>query len=343
MYTFLYISIVSSLWTPIVYPFLLYSYSKLFGCKKIKNSDTKKMDLSIIITAYNEEGKIKSRIRNCLNQEYPYGNLEVIVGSDGSTDKTVEEARKCSGENVRILDFPQNRGRSQVHNDCVEVSNGDILLFTDADTKFDDGCVEALVNPFRDALVGCSGGELRSKSFESSSIGTGQSAYWRWEYQLRRLQSCLGVLTKVSGALMAMRKTVYQELPPDIDIDQAAGPLSLLQGYINTHQSRAKAREVFPSTIEDGVNTRVRLTLRGLTAISKFGTLLNPIKYPLISVNYVSYRLMRYVAPCGVILAYIASTLAFSESILSVLTTVSFSSIYFCGLIGYVTGKKYTE
>jgi len=252
---------------------------------------------SIIIAAYNEEARIARRIENCLALDYPKDRLEIIVGSDGSTDKTVEIARRYGAQGVKVLDFPTNRGRSQVHNDCVKEASGEIFCFTDADTLYEPDCIKELVSHYADPKVGCVGGELLSSSFEEGALGSGQGIYWRWEYALRRWQSRLGVLTKVSGANMSMRKELYRPLPSDIDIDQAAGPMVILQGYRVVHEPEAIAYEEFPTSLAGELFTRRRLTIRALTALWRYRELLNPFKHPWIAFHLASYRLLRYLTP----------------------------------------------
>lgn len=253
--------------------------------------------VSILIPAHNEEDVIARRIENCLALDYPEHALEVVIGVDGSTDSTAAQARSVLDDRVVVLEFESNRGRSQVHNDCVRVARGEILCFTDADTLYEPLCLQRLVRHYADEKVGCVGGELRSESFTQSPIGRAQGIYWKWEYLIRGWQSKLGVLTKVSGANMSMRKALYKDLPPWYDVDQAAGPSSLLQGYRVVHEPEAMAVEEFPTTRRAEFNSRRRLTLRALTALWHYRELLNPLKHPWAALHEWSYRASRYASP----------------------------------------------
>jgi cellulose synthase/poly-beta-1,6-N-acetylglucosamine synthase-like glycosyltransferase len=270
--------------------------------------------VSIIIPVYNEEEVIAQRIGNCLALDYQGNDLEIIVGSDGSIDQTVQIAETFDPQRVKILDFPQNRGRSQVHNDCLAAASGEIVFFTDADTLYEPDCIRKIVRHYRDPKVGCVGGELRSRSFKQGAIGGGLGFYWRWEYALRYWQSRLGVLTKVSGANMSMRKDLYKPLPEDVDIDQAGGPVVILQGHQVVHEPRAIAYEEFPVDLSGELSARRRLTLRAVTALWRYRAIMNPLKHPWIAFHTLSYRVLRYMIPFLLAGAFVLSAFLALES-----------------------------
>jgi cellulose synthase/poly-beta-1,6-N-acetylglucosamine synthase-like glycosyltransferase len=246
--------------------------------------------------AYNEEDIIARRIGNCLNLNYPKDRLEIIVCSDASTDRTVEIVKEYKHQGVGLVQASeQNKTRTREMG--IEKTAGEILFFTDADTLYQPNCIRKMVRHYTDPKVGCVGGELRSFSLHKNALREGQGFYWRWEYALRRRQNQSGVLTKVSGANMSMRKELYQSLPATIDIDQAAGPMVILQGYRVVHEPEAIAYEEFPASLSGELSTRRRLTIRSLTALWHYRELLNFFKRPWIALNLTSYRLFRYLIP----------------------------------------------
>jgi biofilm PGA synthesis N-glycosyltransferase PgaC len=246
--------------------------------------------------AYNEEDIIARRIGNCLNLNYPKERSEIIVCSDASTDRTVEIVKEYKNQGVGLVQASeQNKTRTREMG--IQKASGEILFFTDADTLYQPNCIRNMVRHYTDPKVGCVGGELRSFSLNKNALREGQGFYWRWEYALRRQQNQSGVLTKVSGANMSMRKELYQSLPATIDIDQAAGPMVILQGYRVVHEPEAIAYEEFPTSLSGELSTRRRLTIRSLTALWHYRELLSFFKRPWIALNLTSYRLFRYLIP----------------------------------------------
>ena len=253
--------------------------------------------VTVVVAAHNEERAITTRLENIFDSHYPNEKLEVIVASDGSTDRTVELASLFAAQHVKVLDFKMKRGRAKVHNDAVEYASGEILFFTDAETEFDRDCIRNMVIHYQDPLVGCVGGRLVAKNFEGKSLGMGQKLYWQLEYMLRNTQSTLGVLTKASGANMSIRRALYREVPLDSDVDMVAAPDVVLQGYRVVHEEDAIAYESFAVDIARQLLTRQRFVIQTLSALKHHWALLNPFAHPVLSLHVISYRLLRYVTP----------------------------------------------
>lgn len=96
------------------------------------------MHLSIIIPAYNEEQRLPKTLREIdkylRTQDY---ESEIVVVSDGSTDRTVEVVKDLMAEikNLRILDFKENRGKGFGVQQGMLKARGEYRLFTDADNS----------------------------------------------------------------------------------------------------------------------------------------------------------------------------------------------------------------
>jgi len=296
--------------------------------------------ISIIIPAYNEEKVIARRIRNCLALDYPKEKMEIIIGSDGSFDKTFEESLKFKDFGVKVFNFPINRGRSQVHNDCVSNAFGEIIFFTDANTLYESDCIKNMVRYYSHPKIGCVGGEVKSSSFTQDALGRGQRLYWNWEYKLRRCMSKLGILTKTSGANMSMRKELYHRLQDTIDIDQAAAPMVLMSGYYVIHEPDAIAYDDFSTSLKGELLTRRRLSIRALTALWYYRKLINPFRYPWISFNLISYRLLRYFIPFILIIIFTCNLLLIKENFIYLICFVFQLFYYLCAIIGFILYKK---
>src|SRR5262249_31339743 len=86
--------------------------------------------VSILIPAFNAERWIGDTLRSALSQTWP--SKEIIVVDDGSTDRTVEIARKFEPEGVRVF-TQKNQGAAAARNKAYSLSKGDYIQWLDAD------------------------------------------------------------------------------------------------------------------------------------------------------------------------------------------------------------------
>jgi len=263
--------------------------------------------VSIIIAARNEEKVISQRLENIFNLDYPKDKIEVIIGSDGSTDKTAEIASAFKGGKVKVFAFPKNRGRAAVQDDTVKCTQGDILFFTDAETEYDKNCIRNMVRYYADSRVGCVCGRLIGKNLDNSVLGSGQKFYWKFEYFLRTAQSKLGILGKATGANMSIRKSLYKNVQPETDIDTIAPLNVILAGYRVVYEEGAVAYETFSLDFARQFLIRQRYVLYSLWSFKYCAQLLDPFKHPVMAVNLISYKILRYLTPVFLIAIFALS------------------------------------
>lgn len=254
--------------------------------------------VAVIIAAYNEQEQIEARIRNLLELDYPAGNLEIIVASDGSDDETPQRARVVGGERIRVLHWPARRGRATVHNDAVAAARGEIVVFTDAATRFEPGFLRNLVAPFADPAVGCVTAELGWRSPQSNRVQEGRRAYWRYEFALRRWESDCAVLCVASGPCMAVRKQLYRALAsPAYDVDFIT-PLDVLQaGFRVVHEPAARAEEALFAGDAGEFRAEVRMVTRNLSGYLHRRFMIASGVSPAIPWALFSHKVLRWLSP----------------------------------------------
>ena len=230
-------------WTFVLYPLLIYLLASVKSQRRDKSSgrDTGHPPITVVIAAHNEEFRIRARIENLLRCDYPADRLEILVVSDGSNDRTVEEAGSLQSGNVRVLDRPEKSGKPSCLNVAVEQASGEVLVFADARQTFAPDALLKLARHFADPVVGAVSGQLFP---HASTGGTAQGIdfYWKLEKALRhaesRLESCIGC----TGAIYAMRKELFQSIPPDTLLDDVVIPMqAALQGFRILFEPEAKA------------------------------------------------------------------------------------------------------
>jgi len=220
------------------YPALLFVAGRLRKKRKtLPFSDLPRM--TCLVAARNEGSCIAGRIGNLLSQDYPAGLMEIIVGSDASTDDTDDIVRSFSNRGVVLYRSEERVGKSEIMVRIRHLATGDILVLTDANTVFREDTVSHLIEPFSDPSVGCVDGSRRN----SLSVETCESAYWRYETLLKKLCGRLGSVLGTTGAVFALRKELFMPAGPKRADDFEIGVMVRMQGRECVFNPRAVALE----------------------------------------------------------------------------------------------------
>lgn len=298
--------------------------------------------VSVVVAARNEAARLPDRVRNLLEQDYP-GEMEIIVVSGGSTDAT-PEALAPFGEHVRLLEIPEG-GKPRALNTGVAAATGDIIVFADARQRFAPDAVRQLVSNFDDPAVGGVTGELvlrpdRTDGQPDSAIGEGVGLYWNYEKWLRRRESRIASTLGTTGAIYALRRSLWRELPPETLLDDVLAPMrAVLDGYriIFDDSARAFDRPERDSDVESRRKTR---TLAGNYQILALEPrLLVPVLNP-VWIQYVSHKLGRLVVPWCLVGALVSSMALASTSLFYAAACLAQLGFYGLAVIGGWVERK---
>jgi cellulose synthase/poly-beta-1,6-N-acetylglucosamine synthase-like glycosyltransferase len=251
--------------------------------------------VSVVVLACDEEPVIRHRIADILSQDAPIG--EVIIGSDGSTDGMAAAARGYADDRVRVLEFPNRRGRALVSNDCVRAARFDVVVFTDADTEFKHGFVKAIVRPFADPVVGVTVGKQLWRTAGSERVGV----YWAFELGLRSLESSLGLLATASGPCMAVRKACFEELLPDEDVDFSTPIQAVRNGFKVVYAAEAVATDEGAPSAGAEFRARARMVTKNVAGTLRELRRTSFLAHPGLWWSIVSHKLLRWMTPVFVI------------------------------------------
>jgi len=169
------------------YPLLTFLVGSIKNVK-IKKEDGYRPLVSLIIAAYNEELKIEDKLKNSLQLEYPEDKLEIIVFSDGSTDRTNELVKKYSKTGIKLIELSKRMGKTSGQNIAVEEAKGEIIVFSDANAIYKKNAIRKIVRNFSDDTVGGVCGELVYLKDKSSSIGDAEDVYWNMKNFLKKMK-----------------------------------------------------------------------------------------------------------------------------------------------------------
>lgn len=275
-----------------IYPLTLWVAGLLKPFKAKKADITP--SISILIAAYNEEKNIGVKLKNTLASDYPENKMEIHVGSDGSTDKTVEIAARYANQGVRVHDFRTNRGKTAVQNDLAKRASGEILVFTDAASFIGKGTLKELVKAFADPRVGCIAGRMAFVNTNANLTTESQGLYWKYEMCMRALESRTGSLIGVDGPLYAVRGECYVQLAENIISDLLTPLLVSVQGKRVVIEMKALILEEPTDRSTQELKTRRRITTRGLVGFKAHAKELFSKKNPFLAFQIVSHKLLRW-------------------------------------------------
>jgi glycosyltransferase involved in cell wall biosynthesis len=220
--------------------------------------------------------------------------MEIIVVSDGSTDRTEEIVRSYEKDGVRLIVQHRRQGKTAALNKAVQAAAGDIIVFSDANSLYERDAVGYLVRNFSDPRVGYVTGKMVYVDQNGSLVGAGCSAYMRYENMLRTLETNVGSIVGVDGGIDAVRKSLYEPMPPDMLPDLVL-PLSVVaKGFRVVYEEKALVKEDSLTEVNDEARMRVRVTLRSLHALWHMRQLFNPRAGGLFSFQLFMHKLLRY-------------------------------------------------
>jgi cellulose synthase/poly-beta-1,6-N-acetylglucosamine synthase-like glycosyltransferase len=308
--TLFWISAGFVVYTYAIYPLIIIIWGGLFPRRADKRYAA--VPLSVVVAAKNEEINIKTRIENLLAQDYPDDSVEIIVVSDGSTDRTVELARGFVEQGVKVIELPEPVGKSGALNAGVAAATNDIVVFADARQRFGENVFAELTSRFADERVGAVSGELIIERGVSSEVHEGVGIYWRYEKLIRRMESRANSVVGATGSIYAIRRRLFTRLEEHTLLDDFLVPMRIvLQGFRVLFMRSARAYDIVSTTSSREFERKVRTLAGNFQAVAMEPQLLNPLRNR-VFFQFVSHKLARLVVPYFCVIALVAS--AFSAT-----------------------------
>jgi len=291
--------------------------------------------VSFIITAYNEERRMREKIENTLGQTYPADRLEIIVASDGSTDATDDIAR-AFGRAVRLVRARERKGKEAAQKLAVDAASGEILIFSDTATALAPDGVSSIVANFADPTVGCA--SSIDRFVDESGRPSGEGAYVHYEMFLRELETRANTLVGLSGSFFAARREVCRNWATDrqSDFSTLLNAVDLgLRGVLDPHTA-GYYRNIANSARE--TERKTRTVVRGIAVLARHVRMLNPFRYGLFAWQLASHKLCRWLVPFAMIGAAAGNAALVADAAFYRLTFAAQLAFYAIALAGLRTG-----
>lgn len=320
-------------YTYVGYPAIIWVLGKCFPRPIRSLPQIKKV--TVLIAAHNEERRLARKIENCLSLDYPPGQLDLIIVSDGSTDRTDEVVSRCAARfpgRITLISLPEQGGKARALNIAAASASGEILLLADVRQRFDSQVARMLVRNFADPQVGAVSGELFLLAEGAREKPEGLGLYWRYEKAIRQAESLSGSTVGYTGAISAIRRELFVPLPHDTLVDDLVTPLQVeAQGYRVVFEPAAHAFDHISPTPGHEFSRKVR-TLAGVTqTLLRLSQLAGPLSFRL-RWQFWSHKVMRLLVPYALTIALFASALL--DNIFYRILFLLQVTIYILGVLG---------
>lgn len=283
-----------ALYSYFIYPAILWCLAKGKTDPELSTTTTTP-SLSLIITAYNEAGRIKSKIDNTLILKASNPELEIIIASDCSDDDTDNIVNEYADQGIQLVRAPERLGKEHAQLCAIKEATGEVLIFSDVATQIPEDAISNLSRYFSDPTIGSVSSEDRFISNHGEIAGEG--AYVRYEMWLRSLESKVGGLVGLSGSFFAARKEICQswDIHSPSDFNTALNTASHELRAITAPDVLGHYQDLSDPSKEYARKTRT--IIRGLTSLSRHPQALNPFKHGLFAFQVISHKLMRWLEP----------------------------------------------
>jgi len=331
-------SVALVLYAYVGYPGALLALS-FFRDRRVKRAEsgTPPPRVSFIITAHNEQARIREKIENTLRQDYPPPALEIIVASDCSTDGTDDIVRGYSSR-VRLVRAPERRGKEAAQQLALRAASGDILIFSDVATALASDAVTTMIANFADPSVGCVSSVDRF--FDSDGRVSGEGAYVRYEMYLRALETRVNSLVGLSGSFFAARREVCRRWAADrqSDFSTLLNAVEMgLRGVLDP-SSAGYYRNVVDDRRE--LERKIRTVVRGIAVLADNARMLNPLRHGMFAWQLASHKLCRWLVPYAMLAAALSNLLLLPRSPFYVATFILQCVFYAAAVAGLRTGAS---
>jgi poly-beta-1,6-N-acetyl-D-glucosamine synthase len=291
------------------YPLLLWFLQFLFR-RPVRKKNIEP-SVSILVAAYNEAPIIAAKVRNALALDYPPDRLEIVIASDGSTDDTVRIVHSLiqreGQDRIRLLNYPENRGKLTVLNESMLQLHGDIVIFSDASSMLAKDALRQLIANFADDRVGAASGVYQVVRKDEAQLGRQEDLYWKYETFLKVKEANIGALAGAHGSLYAIRKSLYPFPSADTINDDFVIPSSVLhRGFRIAYEPQAIAYEEAHEM--EGFRRRIRITAGNVEQLFQIKGLLWPPQ-PLVLFCFLSHKAARLAVPLAMIALLVSNVL----------------------------------
>jgi len=336
MKTIFFLSLIFAAYSYFIYPLILWIASILFG-KHVKKAAVIK-NVSLIISAYNEEDIIEEKLKNSFKLDYPADKLEIVVASE-AVDGTNDIVRRYAEKGVKLFSYAKREGKAATLYRTVPKISGEILVFSDANAMYEKDAIRNLVQNFADDRIGCVSGVLQYENLSGASAGRDESRYWRYEICLKKIESKLFSLLGANGSIFALRREAYFPLSKYRGDDFELPINSKIEGFGSVLEPTAVSYEEGNELYSREFKRKVRIVSWNFeSALLLLRRALRKKRY-FVAVLLLSHKILRWWLSLFLVLVFISSLFLVMSGGLYAFFFVIQAIFYSAALAAYLMDK----
>ncbi len=270
--------------------------------------------VTLVIAAFNEEKILLQKIQNSLLQDYPPRLLAVIINTDGSADGSGSIIKQYP--EIIHLHNEERKGKAAAVKRAMQFVKTPYVIFSDANTMLNAQCIKKITRHFSDPKVGGVAGEKKiTADNNASAVGNAEGLYWNYESFMKKLDAGFYTVVGAAGELFAIRTELFTDFPDNIILDDFIISMQIcMKGFVIQYEPEAFAAETPSASLADEEKRKVRISAGAYQSIGYLKNCLNFFKYPLLSFQYFSRRLLRWtICPAAIILVLITNIILVAE------------------------------
>jgi biofilm PGA synthesis N-glycosyltransferase PgaC len=289
----------------VLYPVTLLLWSKVRPRRYAKEERAEPFFVTILMAAYNEELLIADKLMNCLELDYRADRMEILVGSDSSTDRTDGIVRSHEDPRIRLIRYEPQSGKTVVQNRLLQEARGDVVLCTDVDSMLTPESLKLMLEHMRDPKVAVVNPRYVRVNRDGSMA---EGFYDRWETKVKELEGRLGAMVGCNAYANMIRREVARPIPDDTILDDfVLGIRPFRNGYDVVNEPQAL---VVTQTESEKLEykRKSRINRGNLQALIRFRDILLP-RYGRKAWVYFSHKVLRMVVPFLLLAMLVGSAL----------------------------------
>jgi cellulose synthase/poly-beta-1,6-N-acetylglucosamine synthase-like glycosyltransferase len=337
------LSVFAILHSYLLYPLII----SLLGRRKGDNTDVYAADdnlpfVSIIMSVHNEGSVISEKLRSIFHTSYPEDKIELLVGSDASTDQTNEKLNVYSNEHeaLRFFPFRERRGKPAVINDLRHEAMGEILVLTDAQVMFSRETIFELVKHFRNPEIGLVGANIQNARVDRSGI-----SYQEWSFMSREIKmkyyegKIWGTMIGAYGACYAIRNEYFCQIPPGYSVDDFYITMKVLERNKNCILDlNAVCTENVPNRLSEEFRRKIRISAGNFQNLCTFFKLVWP-PWTGLSFSFISHKVLRWIGPFFLLLTMASSIILSAGSPLYLVLVIIQAALLSSSILDFLLRK----